>query len=353
KLINLILFPFSLLYGLITWIRNLLYNWQILTSEEFDIPVISIGNLSVGGTGKTPHIEYLVRLLSQTYHLAILSRGYKRKTKGFLFATNITQVDDVGDEPTQFAQKFPDIIVAVDEKRRHGIHTILSHYPDVELILLDDAFQHRAVKPGLSILLSDFHKLFTRNFMLPTGTLREFKRGARRANIIIVSKTPKVFSPILKKILIEEIRPKAHQQLFFSYIKYGCITPIPGIDKPAMVKKYYTILMVTGIANTYPLQEHLKKNCAELITLNFPDHHHYSVKNMQYIKKRFDDIFSKNKAIITTEKDLMRMNKPELISIISELPAYYIPIEIAIHKDGREAFNELIKNYVREAKANH
>jgi len=322
-------------------------------SEEFDHPVISIGNLSVGGTGKTPHIEYVARLLNPSSNVAILSRGYKRKTKGFLFATDITNVEDVGDEPTQYAQKFPNIIIAVDEKRRHGIHTILSHYPDVDVILLDDAFQHRAVKPGLSILLSDFHKLFTRNYLLPTGTLREFKRGARRADIIVVTKTPKVFSPILKKILIEEIRPKSHQQLFFSYIKYGCITPIPGIEKQAIVKKYYTILMVTGIANTYPLQEHLKKNCAELVILNFPDHHNYTIKDMHYIKKRFDDIFSKNKAIITTEKDLMRMNKTELISIISDLPAYYIPIEVAIHKDGREAFNELIETYVKEAAANH
>ena len=315
-------------------------------------PVISIGNLSAGGTGKTPHIEYLVRLLSGQYRIATLSRGYKRKTRGFLYATEITSVEDVGDEPMQFSRKFPEIIVAVDEKRRNGIKTILSNYPDVDIILLDDAFQHRAVRPGLSILLSDFHKLFTRNFLFPSGTLREFKAGAKRADVIVVTKTPKIFSPILKKILIEEIRPLPQQLLFFSYIKYGCITPIPGTEPKGGVKKYFTILMVTGIANTYPLQEHLNKNCAELIKMNFPDHYNFTVKDMKQIRRKFMDIFSKNKAIITTEKDLMRMNKKELVEVIADLPAYYIPIEVAIHKEGREAFNKLILEYVKKTGTN-
>ncbi len=328
------------------YIRNTLFNINILPSKSYDFPVICIGNLSVGGTGKTPHIEYLVRLLKNDLKVATLSRGYKRKTKGFRFASEQSLAEEVGDEPLQIRKKFENIVVAVDANRQRGIELIKKQYPDTDVILLDDAFQHRRVDAGLKIILSDFHKLFTRNFPLPSGTLREFKSGAKRADIIIVTKTPKVFSPILRKILIEEIKPQPHQHLFFSYIKYGCITPLPGITEVPKLKKYYTLLMFTGIANTYPLQDHLNRSCAELISLNFPDHHSYTKKDLEYIRKKYTDIFSRKKAIITTEKDLMHLDKPGLIDIIKDLPVFYIPIEVSLHKNDREVFQKLILDYV-------
>jgi len=333
-------------------IRNKLFDWHLLPSKRFDIPVISVGNLTLGGTGKTPHVEYIVRLLMNDYTLATLSRGYGRETKGFIIASDFMNYLQIGDEPLQFKHKFEDIHVVVDEKRRRGIKLLLKKVPDLDTVILDDAFQHRYVKPGLSILLSDYHNLYTKNYPLPTGTLREFRRGAKRADIIIVTKTPKVFSPITRRMLVDEIKPRANQQLFFSYISYGDLKSIEKENESFNINKVSTILMFAGIANTYPLEAHLQRLCGELIVMNFPDHHKYTEKDLLKIKDRFNDIFTANKMIITTEKDMMRLIKQNLYNIIKDFPIYYIPIEIKFHKDDETIFDNQIMEYVENSTRN-
>ena len=216
---HIIMLPISLCYGLAMQIRNWLFDINLLCSKTFDKPVISVGNLTFGGTGKTPHIEYLIRLLTPELFIATLSRGYGRKTRGFILASIPSSAKQIGDEPLQFLKKFDPIKVAVDEKRKRGIHLLLEKHPDLNVILLDDAYQHRYVKPGLSILLTDFHRPYPEDIILPSGTLREFRSGAGRADIIIVTKTPKIFSPITRRRIIEELKPKNHQRIYFSYIK--------------------------------------------------------------------------------------------------------------------------------------
>ena len=349
NLLRLILFPFSLLYGFITWSRNKCFDKNILPSKSFEIPVISVGNLTMGGTGKSPHIEYLIRLLSEDYKVATLSRGYKRKTKGFILADDQTTAKEIGDEPFQFKSKFENIQVAVDEKRVRGISKIQEQIPEVDAILLDDAFQHRYVKPGLSILLTDFHNLYSQDYIVPSGSLREFPSGARRADIIVVTKCAKVLSPLTRIRINEELKPLPHQELYFSYIEHGAYTPIPGIKFiPDKKKKYSTILLFAGIANSYPLEFYLKNLCIDLEILKFPDHHEYNKKDVTLILETFDSIFSQNKIIVTTEKDAMRLMYPEYIKMLKHYPVCYIPIEIKFHKEDKIKFDNQILQYVKE-----
>ena len=233
--LRLLLLPFACIYGLIIAIRGKLFDWRILPSESFPVPVISVGNLSYGGTGKTPMVEYIIRLLQKEKKIATLSRGYKRNTRGFILATNQSTFEEIGDEPLQYKTKFSNLEVAVHERRRKGIKQLMKSFPDLDLILLDDAYQHRYVKPGLSILLTDFHKLFVNDYPLPAGTLREFRSASRRADIIIITKTPSVLSPITRRRLTALLKPKAHQQLLFSYISYG--EPIPICEEHAKLQK--------------------------------------------------------------------------------------------------------------------
>ncbi len=347
------LMPFSLLYGIIALIRNKFFDWGIIPSRSFGIPVISVGNLSVGGTGKTPHVEYLIRLLNKEFGVATLSRGYKRKTSGFILAGPGSSHQEIGDEPLQYAQKFDSIRVAVDENRAAGIAELQQRFSELDVILLDDAFQHRKVKPGRSILTTDFHNLYTDDFPLPSGTLREFRCGAKRADIIIVTKTPNVLSPITRRRITKELKPRVHQHLFFTYIRYGKITPLCEEHKDVVRDKYSSILMFSGIANSYPLVEHLKTMCNDLSALEFRDHHMYSLKDLEQIGRKFDDIFTKNKVIITTEKDAMRLKKKsEFQEILKKLAICYIPIEIHFHNGDNLIFDDLILEYVKETLAN-
>ena len=353
KILKILLLPISFLYGSIMSVRNFLFYCKILRSRSFNIPVISVGNLSFGGTGKTPHIEYLIRLLKDKYSVAALSRGYGRKTKEFVLASENLSPCKIGDEPLQYKTKFKDsIVVAVDEKRKRGIKILFNKFPKLEAILLDDAFQHRWVKPGLSILLTDFHRLYCNNFPLPSGTLREFRSGAKRADIIIVTKVTSALSPITRRRLTKIIKPKEHQALYFSYIKYGVLQSIHSEDTIPNSRKISTILLFSGIANSYPLQDKLRKKCNELIVMNFKDHHKYSIKDLTKIKNKFEDIYTKNKIIITTEKDAMRLSKPELIKFAKDLPIYYLPIEVKLHKDDAKEFDKKIIDYVKKNKRN-
>jgi len=303
----------------------------------------------MGGTGKSPHVEYLVRLLTNDYDVATLSRGYKRKTKGFVIADGLITAKDIGDEPFQFKSKFENIQVAGGEKRVRGITKLQEQKPGTDVILLDDAFQHRHVNPGLSILLTDFHNLYSQDYPIPTGSLREFRPGAGRADIIIVTKSAKVLSPITRNRVKDEIKPQSHQKLYFSYIEHGSFTPIPGIDfVPDKKKKYYSILLFAGIANMYPLEFYLKNLCIEIEILKFPDHHHYKKKDITRIVDTFDRILSHNKIIITTEKDAMRLIHPEFIKVLKYYPVCYVPIEIKFHKEDKAKFNNQIVKYVKE-----
>ncbi len=348
KIISFFLYPIALIYGMINFFRNKCYDWGIFKKTAFGFPVIAVGNLSMGGSGKTPHVEYLVRLLKYNFNLATLSRGYGRSSKGFIIATAKSHSREIGDEPVQFKQKFQDILVAVDERRVHGIKQIKNKYPKTEIIILDDAFQHRAVKPGLSILLTDFHNLYPEDYLFPSGRLREFRSGARRADIIIVTKTPTILSPITIRRIQGLIKPRPYQKLYFSYIKYGAITLMPGSKAPNTPDNFNTVLLFAGIANIYPLEEHVRGLTNHLEILHFNDHHDYTTKDFDKIRERFENIYTRNKIIITTEKDAMRLCLPEVPEFISDLPIYYIPIEIKIHRDFRKDFNDQIINYVTE-----
>jgi tetraacyldisaccharide 4'-kinase len=348
-IVKIILFPIACLYGLIIEVRNRLFDWKILPSKSFPLPVISVGNLSAGGTGKTPHTEYLAELLKSHYKTAILSRGYGRKTKGFILTSTANSQTDIGDEPAQYVKKFSDMSIAVDSDRRRGINRILAEKPETQVVLLDDAFQHRYVKPGLSILLTDYHHLYVNDYLLPTGMLRERAKGARRADIIIVTKTPKVLSPIIRRNIQEELKLRPHQKLCFSYVGYEEPVPLQRCanQKPA-TSKYNYIIMVAGVANSYPLQEYLGGLCNELIVMNFKDHHQYTPQDLEKIYREYEAIISKDKVIFTTEKDATRLDKDEYIPYLGKLPFYYIPIRIRFHDCEDIRFDKLIMDYVQK-----
>jgi tetraacyldisaccharide 4'-kinase len=319
--------------------RNKLFDWKILKEKKFLIPVISVGNLSMGGTGKTPHVEYLIRLLKENKRVAVLSRGYKRKTKGFLEATSESSYLDIGDEPMQYITKHPDITVAVCEKKMKGIAKLLEKQNSPEVIILDDAFQHRYVKPSLNILLTDYFDLYVDDFIFPSGKLREFRRGIKRADIVVVTKT----APVLPDIEREFVRRKLHvrQKIYFSYIKY--LQPV-SIHNPEKIfpEHVTTIFMIAGIANPYPFEKHLSDYCIDLQPFIFSDHHRYPEKDIRNIIEEFNGHLSRTKYIVTTEKDAQRLKIEPFRSMLANLPVYYVPIQVAFHKDKDMSFDEMI-----------
>lgn len=340
------LFPVSCLYGLIIIIRNKLFDWRLLPSRRFAIPVIGIGNLSVGGTGKTPHTEYIARLLYENFWVAVLSRGYGRKTKGFQIADSNSCAGQMGDEPMQLYSKMPELTVAVDERRTHGIRQLLETNPYTEVVLLDDCFQHRYVKPGISIVLSEYTNLFTKDYMLPTGNLREPRRGINRADILIVTKTPEIFNPIERRLVMKELARYKISKVFFSYISYGQLVPIKEINLQPAPAKLKTVILFTGIANPVPLEEYLKRVAQDVIVLRFGDHHEFMEREIVAVKNAYDAVFSGNKVIVTTEKDYMRLKSKKELKALDNLPVYYMPIEIEFHQKDKERFDELILDYV-------
>ena len=352
RIFQIVLFPFSCCYGMIMFVRNLLFDLGILHSEKFNIPIISVGNLSFGGTGKTPHIEYLIRLLGDNVNIATLSRGYARDSKGFILASRKSNVKYIGDEPLQILKKFSNIKVAVDEKRIRGIKKLIDKFPHLGLILLDDAFQHRWVLPGISILLTDYHHLYMEDYVIPSGWLREFRSGAKRADVIIVTKTPKVLSPITRRRIQDEIKPRLSQHIFFSFINYGSLVPVNEEQDMTILKKLTYILLFTGIADDYPIQEEFKRKCMELTVMKFPDHHQYDLKDLENIRSRFIDLPSRKKIIITTEKDLMRLKNSDFSNFLKDLPLFYLPIEIDFHEKDKQGFDKLIKDYVEQNQRN-
>jgi tetraacyldisaccharide 4'-kinase len=339
KLLRYLLFPFALLYGGIVAFRNYLFDKKILKSSQFDVKIIQVGNLSAGGTGKTPHIEYLIRLLKPEYKITTLSRGYGRKTTGFVFADDSSTAKEIGDEPLQFYKKFKEIEVAVDAKRVSGVFEIMSKENTPDLILLDDAFQHRQIKTGFSILLTDYNSPFYRDFMLPTGNLREFSYGKKRADAIVVTKCPELLSEEIKKQTVKRIGA-GNIPVFFSKIQYG--QPVGMFNKEEIsLSNYEEILLVTGIANPKPLQNQLDGYSLKVTHLKFLDHHPFTAKNIQLILSTFKAISSEKKALLTTEKDAMRLKE---FQNLRDIEIVQIPIEIQLIGEEKK-FNTLIKNY--------
>ena len=343
KFIKAILFlPLSVVYGFIILSRNKLFDWKILREKKFPIPVISVGNLSMGGTGKTPQVEYLIQLLKEHKRVAVLSRGYKRKTRGFLEATSESSYLEIGDEPMQYVTKFSDITVAVCEKRAKGIKKLLEKQEPPEVIILDDAFQHRQVKPSLNILLTDYFNLYVEDFIFPSGRLREFRRGVKRADIVVVTKTDAVLPPMERKFVENKLHIK--QKIYFSYIKY--LKPV-SIHNPEDILPDHvtTIFMLSGIANPYPFEKYLERYCTDSRSFVFSDHHNYTKKDIQQIVEKFNSHLSRSKVIVTTEKDAQRLKIEPIYSLLKSLPVYYVPIQVAFHKD-KEPFDEMVMKKV-------
>lgn len=325
-------------------IRNLLFNWGILPQKSHSVKVISVGNLSMGGTGKTPHVEFLIQTLKDQYKTATLSRGYGRKTKGFELVDKTSTSHDVGDEPLQYFNKFKNVLVGVCENRNDGVKALQKLQPDLECVILDDAFQHRYIKRDINIMLTDFHEPFYKDYVVPSGKLREFRRGYKRADIIIVTKTPIVLSPFTKRRLEDEMKVMPYQKVLFSKIEYDGFVHLSSGEKNKSLNKVSSIILFTGIANSYPLQDYLKKFCNELVVLTFPDHHDYSDQDIDLIQSTYSEQFTSNKILVTTEKDAQRLQVSKKKEILLQYPVYYVPIHIVFHNGDENILNQAIKN---------
>ena len=355
--INESLTPLSWLYGLGVRFRNLCFEVGMLKSRAFDVPVIAVGNITVGGTGKTPHVEYLVRLLKDKFRVAVLSRGYKRSTSGYLLASESSTEREIGDEPYQMKQKYPDISVAVDPKRVRGIQQLTDNDQSLDVILLDDAFQHRYVKPGINILLVDYHRLIIYDKLLPAGRLREPESSKSRADIVIVTKCPKQLKPMEYRVLTKAMNLFPYQQLFFTTLQYD--DPYPIFDKSEeplqlsqLIQPDTNVLLITGIASPEQMQQDLSPLTSHLSPLTFSDHHNFKPKDVELINRSFSDLPSP-KCIITTEKDATRLQNLEGLSDEVRQHIYALPVRISfIRPEQEEKFNENIIGYVRKNSRN-
>ncbi|RVU01966.1 tetraacyldisaccharide 4'-kinase [Mucilaginibacter limnophilus] len=345
KYLRLLLFPFSLLYGLVVSIRNWCYDAGLFKSYTFKLPVISVGNLDVGGAGKSPMTEYLIRLLKDQYKIATLSRGYGRETKGFIQADNTSTATQIGDEPAQFKHKFPDVTVAVCEDRVTGIKQLVNYH---EVIILDDAYQHRKVKPGFSILLFDYTRLNEPRLVLPAGNLREPFIGRWRADVIVISKCPANLSTDEQTAIAEKIKPFPFQQLFFTSIAYQPLRTMSGNNSQVAIDNNTTVFLLTGIANTFPLLQYLQGFTTKIIHHKYPDHHPFSLKNITKLAAEFEACPAEKKLLITTEKDAQRLGEQHLLPLVSKLPFLVLPIGVEFLNNGQLQFNDLILQYVRE-----
>ncbi len=338
-----LLFPFSLIYGAAVWLRNKLFDTNILKSSSFNFPIICVGNLAAGGTGKTPMTEYLIRLLKNNYKTATLSRGYKRKTTGFAIAAANTTALEIGDEPMQFYKKFPDVVVAVGEERLVAIPQLLHERPETQVIILDDAFQHRSVRAGLNIILTDYSNLYTRDLMLPSGDLRDVRSSSKRANIIIVTKCKPDLSETERNEIIDEIKPSADQAVYFTTIVYG--GPYHLFSKQQMTITHdHAVLLVCGIANPGPLKDHLTNRVHTYDMLRYADHHIFDSDDLHDIIKHLEKVKVDKKIILTTEKDGVRLSKFE--SELKEHPVYVIPIQHSFLFNGGDEFDNRVRKFI-------
>ena len=347
--------PLSWLYGLGVGFRNLLFKLGILKSRAFDIPVISVGNITVGGSGKTPHVEYLVSLLKDKMKVAVLSRGYKRKSKGYVLANDDTTMREIGDEPYQMKQRFPELYVAVDKKRTEGIDRLThdEQTKDVDVILLDDAYQHRYVKPGVNILLVDYHRLIIYDKLLPAGCLREPKEGKSRADIVIITKCPKDLRPMEYRVLMKALDLYPYQSLYFTTLIYDNLKQVYGTESMPInsLPNRCNVLLLTGIASPKQMQNDLSVYNYNLSYLSFSDHHNFSKKDIRTINRKFAELPSP-KVIITTEKDVARIKFVEGLNDEVKESMYALPVRIQFMLGQEEDFNNKIINYVRKNSRN-
>jgi tetraacyldisaccharide 4'-kinase len=346
KTFRILLFPLAIIFWSIIFIRNKFYDLKIFGSATFGMPLICVGNLSVGGTGKSPMVEFLVMNLKDDYKVATLSRGYKRKTRGYALANERSNALEIGDEPMQFKLKFPDVPVAVGEERLDAISQLLHDKPDIRSIILDDAFQHRAIKAGMNILLTDYNNLFTRDFYLPTGDLRDLKSSYKRAEIIVVTKCDPAIDEKRKEEIIDEIRPLSGQHIFFTANSYGDVYQIIKHEQTIRVSTDTDVLLVTGIANPQPLKDLLEEHTGTYYMLHYPDHHIFTIDDWKDIKKKFDKIEAEKKIILTTEKDAVRLSKFGVQ--LNEVPLYVIPLKHHFLFNEEAKFLALIKNYIKD-----
>lgn len=346
SIFRFLLFPFSLFYGLGVSIRNMIYDSGLVKATTFNIPVISVGNLSIGGTGKSPHIEYLIRLLRPYLHIATLSRGYKRKSSGFRIIERNNTHHDAGDEPIVYKRKYQDIVVSVAESRSLGIPMLLSEHPEVQSILLDDAFQHRSVVPGLNILCTDFNHLFTQDFIMPVGTLREWKSAYHRADIIIITKCPSEMDEHTRQKTIAEISPLPHQHVFFSYYKYHPLYYLFDGRQRILLDTDIDVILLSAIANTEYLLSYLEPRVKAVKSMRYEDHHDFNQMDLDRLKIAYENVNNPKKVIITTEKDAVRLESFRQFIVENKLPIFVLPIEVLFHFGEKDSFNQKIKDFL-------
>jgi tetraacyldisaccharide 4'-kinase len=352
---RLILIPFSWLYGLAVWIRNTLYDQGVIKPAEFSIPIISVGNITVGGTGKTPHVEYLVDLLKEEYNVATLSRGYRRRTRDFRLAGMDSAPAEVGDEPMQIKKKYPDVTVAVDRRRAHGVSELMKLEPPVEVVVLDDAFQHRSIRPGFSILLIDYHRLPDSDHLLPAGMLREPAGNRNRAHLILVTRTPGELKPIDMRNYVKNLGLRMGQHLYFTTVRYDCLVPVFS-DVPAREADWYrsrttSVLLVSGIADPHGIRHFAENISSRVQEITYSDHHRYTAKDMDRISRRFLELKEAGGEVLvlTTEKDAVKIRE---FTPCDELRISMHAVRIRIHflNEDKENFDNKIHTYVTSNK---
>lgn len=352
--INRWLLPLSWIYGGIVRLRNLLFDMGVLRSRSFDVPMIAVGNITVGGTGKTPHVEYLIELLKDKFNVAVLSRGYKRKSRGFVLAGAESGVRELGDEPFQMKLKYPDIAIAVDKNRCHGMDRLTDNttVKDVDVVLLDDAFQHRYIKPGINILLVDYHRLIIYDKMLPAGRMREPLSGKNRADIVIVTKCPKDIKPMEFRVIMKTMDLYPYQNLYFTTLGYGNLKQVFGNETRTLDSlKDESILLITGIASPDQMIMDLREHSEDITPMTFGDHHAFTSRDVNRINRTFADM-TLPKIIITTEKDAARLISLKGLSDDVRKSMYALPVKIRFMLGQEEAFNENIIGYVRKNSRN-
>ena len=348
---RILLSPLSLLYGLSIGIRNAMYESELVKSTKFSMPIIAVGNLSIGGAGKTPHIEYLIRLLTPYINLATLSRGYKRKTKGFRFVNRNDNVLSSGDEPLMYARKYQDVVVAVAESRAIAIPQIKAKYPQIDTILLDDAFQHRSVTPGLNILLTTYDQPFTRDYLLPSGRLREWRSSYDRADMIVVSKCPKTLSSDEREKMITEINPKEHQRIYFSYYDYGYPYSFYDTRKRIRLDKDLDVILISAIANTQYLLDYLGEEVGSVHHMDYEDHHLFTDTDIDYINTVYTNRDTTRKIVLTTEKDAMRLDLFRKVLTELKIPIFVLPTQVAFHNEDGQKFDRDVKEFLLKYKS--
>ncbi|MCQ2369535.1 MAG: tetraacyldisaccharide 4'-kinase [Paludibacteraceae bacterium] len=350
KILRIITYPIGWIYAIVSYIRNELFDMGVLKSKSYKTAIISVGNITVGGTGKTPFVEYIIGLLKNKYKITALSRGYGRKKKGFIEASSDSSADTIGDEPYQILRKYPDVRVAVDANRCRALDILEAKYPDTDAFILDDAYQHRYVSAGKSILLIDYNRPINKDSIIPYGDLRENAIGRYRADIVVITKCPNTVTPLEARDLKKELKLKAYQNLYFSTIKYGALRRMSDGATLDLTKEY-DVLLITAIANSNPLYEYLGTACHSLSELRYEDHHTYKTSDLTKISKAFDDIASERKIIVTTAKDeskLLQLAMPE--EIASAL--YVIDITVDFLFDKKNDFDKEISGYVEKNKRN-